>query len=181
MCHEKNKTSLITLKILPSMHLAGSLQISEMKYWYNVNRGKICRKILSHLVINGIEGSITEMCITIIYHKYIDNKAVLLSLPHARMSPLFPLCCMKDEDFTKFFSWLNATPNYLALLHGIYKMQCKVSPKLQVCILFCFVFRYCWWVNLLGRYWYKGFLELSAFWCHSCFHRSNKMMECCEL
>lgn len=139
MCHEKNKTSLITLKILPSMHLAGSLQISEMKYWYNVNRGKICRKTLGHLVINGIEGSITEMCITIIYHKYIDNKAVLLSLPHARMSPLFPLCCMKDEDFTKFFSWLNATPNYLALCYmGFAKCNVKFLQNFR--FVFCFGF-----------------------------------------
>ena len=82
MCCDKKKVCLITLKILPSIHLAGSLQISETMYWYNVNNGKICRKILGHLVINVIKGIIIEMYIAVIYHKYIDNIGVLLSLPH---------------------------------------------------------------------------------------------------
>lgn len=49
MCFEK--VYLITLSILPSIHLAGSLQISDTIYWYNVNRGKICSKIVGHAAI----------------------------------------------------------------------------------------------------------------------------------
>lgn len=137
---KKKKTSLITLKILPSMHLAGSLQISETKYWYNVNKGKICRKILGHLVMNGIKGSVTEMYSTSLYHKYIDNKAVLLSLPHTRMSPLFPLRCIKDEHFTKLFSWLYTTPNCLALCYMRFtKCNVKFLQNFRFLFLFCFL------------------------------------------
>lgn len=82
MCCDKKKVSLITLKILPSIHLAGSLQISETMYWYNVNNGKICRKVLDYLVINVMKGTIIEMYIVIIYHKHIDNIGLLLSLCH---------------------------------------------------------------------------------------------------
>lgn len=85
------KGSLITLKILPSMHLAGSLQISETKYWYNVNNGKICRKILGHLVINGIKLTIIEMYFAIIDHKYFGNKGILLSFPHGKINTTISL------------------------------------------------------------------------------------------
>lgn len=88
MCYHKKKVCLITLKILPSIHLAGSLQISETMYWYNVNNGKICRKIQGHLVIKVIKGTIIEMYTAIMYHKYIDNIGVLLSLPHTTTTSL---------------------------------------------------------------------------------------------
>lgn len=79
-CAAINKKSLITLKILPSIDLTGSLQISETMYWYNVNNGKICKKILGHLAINVIKGTIIEMYIAIIHHKSSANTGVLLSL-----------------------------------------------------------------------------------------------------
>lgn len=74
----KEKAYVITLRILPSIHLAGSLQISDTKYWYNVNRGKICSKIVGHGAINIIQGTIMEIHIAITYHKYIDNIRLLL-------------------------------------------------------------------------------------------------------
>lgn len=83
---DKKKVYFITLKILPSIHLAGSLQTSETRYWYNVNNGKICRKIRGHLVTNVIKSTIIEMYIAIIYHKNIDNIGVLFSLPYITSS-----------------------------------------------------------------------------------------------
>lgn len=175
MCFEKEKVYLITLKILPSIHLTGSLQISDTIYWYNVNRGKICSKIVGHADINIIQGTIMEIHIATTYQKYINNIRLLLWPSHTiNTSPTLSkrLMCWKVFQLTK------ANPWYYFVCDSQFR-KWSLSKLFSVFKVGYFT------TSLLSKPteigWYKRFLKLAAFWCHISFNTTNRRIEFCKL